>query len=396
MRGYGTMRILYYDCFCGISGDMNLGALLDLGVDGHYLKNELSKLSLDGEFEMTARKDARKGIAGTKVEIAVRGGDHPHRKLKDIEEIIGASGLSERVKRKSLEMFERIARAEAKIHDQPVDEVHFHEVGAVDSLVDITGAAIALDYLRVDKVLSSSVQVGGGFVRCAHGLLPVPAPATAELLSGIPIKTGLVPFETTTPTGAAILACNAEAFADDAAFSILKTGYGIGSRDLEVPNVLRVYLGEIDEDLPSVEQVVLETNIDDMSPELFGLAEERLFEAGALDVFKIPIIMKKGRSAVMLSVLADRDREGDVMGVLFSETTTIGLRRHCVQKVKLKRQEETVQTKYGTVRIKKAYYNGKQVNAKPEYEDVKGLAVKNGVPISMVYNEIQIEMEKKR
>jgi len=374
---------------------MNLGALLDLGVDEHYLRNELSKLSLDGEFEMTVHRDDRKGIVGTKVDIAIKSGDHPHRKLKDIEVMIGSSGLSERVKKKTIEMFVRIARAEAKIHDQPLYDVHFHEVGAVDSLLDITGAAIALEHLRVDKILSSSVQVGGGFVKCAHGLLPVPAPATAELLSGIPIKTGLVPYETTTPTGAAILASNAELFTDETAFTILKTGYGLGMRNLEIPNVLRVYLGEIFEEIPTSEQVILETNIDDMSPELFELAEDRLFKAGALDVFKTPIIMKKGRPAILLSVLVDKARERDVMGVLFSETTTIGLRKCNVQKVELKREVETVRTKYGSVRLKRAYFNGKLINVKPEYEDAKDLAIKNDVPISMVYSEIRMEMDKK-
>jgi uncharacterized protein (TIGR00299 family) protein len=391
------MKILYYDCFCGISGDMNLGALLDLGVDEAFLRKELSKLSLDDEFEMTVHKAEKKGITGIKVDIDLKDDGHHHhhhRKLKDIEELIGSSGLSDSVKASALNMFTKIARAEAKVHGKTLYEVHFHEVGAVDSLVDITGAAIALDYLKVDKVIASSVQVGGGFVNCAHGMLPVPAPATAELLSGIPVKTGLVPHETTTPTGAAILAANADAFTDDVSFSITRTGYGLGTRDFEIPNVLRVYLAEETNGPKTEKQVLLETNIDDMSPEWIGFAEERLFQAGALDVYKTPIMMKKGRSALQLSILTDEEHEADIENVLFTETTTIGLRKFKVDKIMLEREYESIQTKYGSVKVKKAYFKGRLVNAKPEYDDIKEMAERNGVPISGVYREIQKEMEK--
>jgi uncharacterized protein (TIGR00299 family) protein len=272
------MKILYYDCFCGISGDMNLGALLDLGVDGEYLIGELAKLQLDSEYEVRINKELKMGITGTKVDVILkaealehchgRSGledqhqqasshdhhhpEHPerqvdhhhqHRNLQDIEAIINCSKLSDRVKQSSIDMFIRIARAEAKIHGKSLNEVHFHEVGAVDSIVDMVGAAIALDYLKPDKILASPVQVGGGFVQCQHGLFPVPAPATAEILAGIPIKAGLVPCETTTPTGAVILAANVQTFIDQPEFVVEKIGYGIGRRDLEIPNVLRVYLG---------------------------------------------------------------------------------------------------------------------------------------------------------
>ena len=388
------MKILYYDCFCGISGDMNLGALIDLGVDEAYLRKELSKLLLDDEFNMTVYKAEKKGITGTKVDIDLKNNGHHHRKLKDIEEMIGMSGLSGGVKTKALDMFTRIARAEAKVHGKTLYEVHFHEVGAVDSLVDITGAAIALDYLKVDKIISSSVQVGGGFVNCAHGMLPVPAPATVELLSGIPVKSGLVPHETTTPTGAAILASNADVFTDEVAFTITKTGYGLGTRELEVPNVLRVYLAKDSEDIQTEKQILLETNLDDMNPELIGFAEERLFQAGALDVYKTPIIMKKGRSAVLMSILTDEAHEADIMNVLFTETTTIGLRKLKIDKVALKREQEIIHTKYGKAKVKKAYFKERLVNIKPEYEDIKDMAVRNGVPISSVYREIQMEIEK--
>jgi uncharacterized protein (TIGR00299 family) protein len=273
------MKILYYDCFCGISGDMNLGALLDLGVDSEYLLRELAKLQLDSEYELRIKKEMKMGIAGTKVDVILKAEalghrhghsgpeaqhrpafshdhhhhDHPeeqetdhchqHRNIQDIAKIINSSSLSDRVKQLSVAMFTRIARAEAKIHGKSLNEVHFHEVGAIDSIVDIVGAAITLDYLKADRILAAPVQVGGGFVQCAHGLFPVPAPATAAILAGIPIKAGLVSVETTTPTGAAILAANVQEFTDKMELTIEKIGYGIGRRDLEIPNVLRVYLG---------------------------------------------------------------------------------------------------------------------------------------------------------
>ena len=262
------MKVLYYDCFCGISGDMNLGALLDLGVDEAYLRQELSKLNLDAEYELQVKKDNKKGISGTRVDVVLKNEahvhkhdhhhhheaqtgvepdhghtHHAHRNLKDIENIIINSSLGDRVKKVSLNIFMKVAEAEAKVHGKPLYEVHFHEVGAVDSIVDIVGAAVCLDYLKVDKIMASSVQVGGGFVKCAHGIIPIPAPATVEILKNIPLKSGIVPFETTTPTGAAILAANVDAFTDHMDFSVDKIGYGIGHRELEIPNILRIYLG---------------------------------------------------------------------------------------------------------------------------------------------------------
>lgn len=275
------MEILYYDCFCGISGDMNLAALIDLGVPKEYLIKELLKLNLNTEYEIKIEKSEKLGIIGTRVDVILKGklddeihisdkdlhghnhehnhhnGDeehhhdennhsheHNHRNLKGIEEIINSNDLSDKVKKLSIDMFMKVAEAEAKVHGKPLYEVHFHEVGAIDSIVDIVGAAICLDYLNVDKIIASPVQVGGGFVKCAHGLMPVPAPATVEILKNIPVNSGIVQFETTTPTGAAILAANVEEFTRNVDFSIKKIAYGIGHRDLEIPNVLRVYLGE--------------------------------------------------------------------------------------------------------------------------------------------------------
>jgi len=314
--------------------------------------------------------------------------EHHHRNLKDIENIINSSDLSEKVKNLSLNMFMRVAEAEAKVHGKTLYEVHFHEVGAIDSIVDIVGAAICLDYLKVDKIMASHVHVGGGFVKCAHGLMPVPAPATVEILKGIPINVGVVQFETTTPTGAAILAENVQEFTSKIDFSIKKIGYGIGHRDLDIPNVLRVYLGE-DNSLEKIEeQYILETNIDDMNPEFYGYIEEKLFDAGALDVFKTPIFMKKGRPGIKLSVLISEKIEKDILDIVFEETTSIGVRKYKVEKIMLNREFSKVETQYGEVTIKKSYYKGDLVKYKPEYEECKKIAKENNITMEKVYREV--------
>jgi uncharacterized protein (TIGR00299 family) protein len=426
------MRILYYDCFSGISGDMNLGAMLDLGVEAGFLTGELSKLGLDGEFSLQIEKGTKNGIAGTKVNVALThphpaahdavphgeksGGHarkedhrHPSRNLEDIRRIIDASTLSDRVKQSSMAMFLRIASAEAKVHGKPVDEVHFHEVGAVDSIVDMVGAAIAFDVLKADRILCSPVQVGGGFVKCAHGMIPVPGPATVEILQGAPLRFGAVPFETTTPTGAAILAANVDAFTEKTEFTIEKIGYGLGNRDLDIPNVLRVYLGTAgntegtdpfeEAGSPSDlilrrDQFVIETNIDDMNPEIYPFVEERLFEAGALDVYMTPIIMKKGRPAVKLSILADPATEKAVLDILFQETTTIGIRKFGVEKRMLHRNTETVQTIYGPIDVKCAGWAGAPVRYKAEFERCKAIAKQRHIPIAEVYRAVDSAMAK--
>lgn len=428
------MKVLYYDCFCGISGDMNLAALLDLGVEEAYLRQELSKLMLDAEYDLQITKTNKNGISGTRVDVALKNAmhdhthnldqdahhqdcdhdhghhhhrhedrphtaaghghtHHEHRNLKDIENIISASCLSDRVKEISLAMFMKVAAAEAKVHGKPLYEVHFHEVGAIDSIVDIVGAAVCLDYLQVDKIMASTVQLGGGFVKCAHGIIPIPAPATVEILRDIPVKSGLVPFETTTPTGAAILAANAGTFTDTMDFAVDKIGYGIGHRDLEIPNVLRVYLGYENKSEKQPEHYILETNIDDMNPELYGYIEEKLFDQGALDVFRTAIAMKKGRTATKLSVLVDEKREENVLAVIFRETTSIGIRKYKVEKIMLSRDFIKVNTPYGSVTVKNAYYHGEKVKYKPEYEDCKRIAREKNIPIARVYQEVYKSME---
>lgn len=393
------MKILYYDCFCGISGDMNLAALIDLGVPKEYLMEELSKVNLNSEYEMKIERSVKLGITGTRVDVKLNesshgeeehGHDHyhHHRKLKDIEKIINSSHLSDKVKNISLGMFMKIAEAEAKIHGKSLCEVHFHEVGAIDSIVDLVGAAICIDYLKVDRIIASPVQVGGGFVECSHGIIPVPAPATTEILKNIPISTGIVQFETTTPTGAAILAVNVEEFTSKIDFSIEKIGYGIGHRDLEIPNVLRVYLGEQERSEKVEEQYILETNIDDMNPEFYEYVQERLFEVGALDVFKTPIYMKKGRPGINLSVLISEKGEKDVLDVIFEETTSIGVRKHKVEKIMLNRDFSKVKTEYGDITVKKSYYKGKLVKYKPEYEECKAIAKEKNISIDKIYKAV--------
>lgn len=382
------MKILYYDCFAGISGDMNLGAMIDLGVDADYLKHELAKLNIEG-FHLKIEKDIRRGISGTKATVVVENPDNEkHRHLRHVEEIVNNSTLSDKVKSVSLQIFNKIAVAEARVHNIEIQRVHFHEVGALDSIADIVGAAICLDALKVDQVLSSPIQLGGGTVKCAHGIMPVPAPATAIIVENIPVKTGLVQHEATTPTGAAILAAIVDEFTEQINFPISKTAYGIGQRDVsEVPNVLRVYLSETGESLTDVTletATVLECNIDDMNPERYEYLMDLLFEAGASDVWITPVIMKKSRPATTLSVLCQPGKVVILKTILFENATTIGLREYNIQKSVLRREEKTVITSLGAVRIKESYFNGKKVRVKPEFDDCKTLALKNNCTIAEI------------
>ncbi len=401
------MKILYYDCFAGISGDMHLGALIDLGVDENYLKTELAKLELEG-YELNVKKDIRKGISGTRVEVNVihkHNGSHHHhnyvekhthkhhvhRTFRDIRRIIENSHLSAEVKSLSVRIFEKVALAEAKIHQMEVDHVHFHEVGAVDSIVDIVGAAICIDLLKPDLILSSPVELGSGFVKCAHGTYPVPAPATTEILSGIPVSKGNVTFEATTPTGAAILAACVNRFTERADFRLVRTGYGIGSRDGDIPNVLRVILAESEQNsgVNVIKAAVVECNIDDMNPEYYDYIIDSLFDAGAKDVYITPVIMKKSRPAATLSVLTDAGNEHKIIELLFTETSTLGVRHYYVEKSMLQRETETVDTPYGKVKIKSAFYNGKKIKSKPEYEDCIKIAREKKLPLNQIYKEIE-------
>lgn len=465
-RGIPGVKILFYDCFAGMSGDMHLAALLSLGVEPGYLRAELSKLGLDHEFELRVTSDMRKGIAGLRVDVVLahegqdcgqaaghahhghgdhhhghhHGHDHahphdaahhaghdhdhahcnvhdhehdhahahphthghhhpPHRNLPDIEAIITASTLPEQVRRTSLAIFRRLAEAEARVHGKPVDEVHFHEVGATDSIVDIVGAAICYHRLGVDAAWASPVELGGGFVRCAHGLMPVPAPATAELLSGIPTTRGATPHETTTPTGAAILATLVSRFTAAPRMAVQRTGYGIGHRDTELPNLLRVHLAEVDAThaglatgvssgagaLPTESARLLQCNIDDMTAEQLAVAMDTLMEAGAMDVHFTPIMMKKGRPATCVSLLCAQNEQERFARLLFRHTTTLGIKSVPIDKLVLETRFERLETPLGPVTMKLALLDGEVLRTKPELEDCKALARQHGIPLADVY-----------
>jgi len=387
------MRIISYDCFSGISGDMNLGAMLDLGVDQSYLTEELNKLNLPG-WELQVQKDQRHGITGTKVTVRQTRHEHAHRHLSDIEKIISSSTLSDKIKELSIRIFTIIGEAEAKVHGISVDHVHFHEVGAVDSIIDVVGAAICFVALDVEAVHVGPVELGGGFVLCDHGKLPVPAPATAEIIKAMPIKKGGVDFEATTPTGAAILAALGTDFKSDLAIKIKKTAYGIGHKENpDVPNLLRVFLGEtVTENTPGHDALQIECNIDDMNPEIYEYISARLFKAGASDVFFSNLIMKKGRPGILLSVICEKESAETIKKIIFTESTTLGIRTFPFRKDTLERKFEKVATIYGDLTVKRSYHNGIEVSCKPEYDECKQIADEKGIPLKEVYNEV---MQKK-
>lgn len=395
------MKILYYDCFSGISGDMNLGAMLDLGVKEAYLRNELEKLHIHNEYELEVKRDERKGITGTRVNIKLLNQDinhhsygdlhhhhHHDRNFSAIEDLIKKSDLSPTVKELSLKIFMEMAKAEAKIHGKAIHEVHFHEVGATDSIIDIVGAAICFDALNVDKVIFSHLAVGGGFVHCAHGKFPVPAPATTEILMGIPIITGGVEKELTTPTGAAIAKVLADEFTSEKHFSITKIGYGIGHRDNAIPNVLRVFLAEV-EDKDQELAKMIECNIDDMNPEAYEYVMEKLFKKGAMDVYMAPIIMKKNRPSIKFSVLCSQGLAEAMTTIILKETTTLGVRSYDVEKTMLDRKMITVNTVYGDVPIKLGIYKDEVIKFKPEYEECKKIAVDHDIPLQQVLDRVK-------
>ena len=383
------MRVLCYDCFSGISGDMNLGAMLDLGIEESYLKSELDKLNLRG-WELKVEKAQKHGIHGTKVTVKQTKHEHAHRHLSDIEKIIDGSSLGGDVKELSMKIFRKIAVAEAKVHGIPVEEVHFHEVGAIDSIVDITGAAICFAALNPDAVFVSEIELGSGFVKCDHGNLPVPAPATAEIVKGMPVRTGGVGFEATTPTGAAILSALGTEFGSTQAVKITRTGYGVGHKEHpDIPNLLRVSLGETASNSATGHKALLiESNIDDMNPEFYDHISERLFKAGASDVYFSQIIMKKGRPGVVLKVICETGIEDAVKDIIFKESTTLGIRIFEFRKETLAREFGKISTVYGEITIKKSFYENLPVSVKPEYEDCKRIASEKGIPVKEVYNHV--------
>jgi pyridinium-3,5-bisthiocarboxylic acid mononucleotide nickel chelatase len=389
------MKIISYDCFSGISGDMNLGAMIDLGVDMTFLTEELNKLNLKG-WELIIEKDQRHGIFGTKVTVRQTRREHAHRHFSDIEKIINDSKLDNKTKELSLKIFTKIALAEAFVHGISFDHVHFHEVGAIDSIIDVVGAAICFNALDVEGVHVSTVELGGGFVKCDHGKLPVPAPATAEIIKGIPVKKGSVDFEATTPTGAAILAALGTDFRTDLQIKIEKTAYGVGQKEHpDVPNLLRVFLGETTSDSGTGHEAIqMECNIDDMNPEFYEYISEKLFKAGVSDVFFTNIMMKKGRPGIVVNVICESELADVVKNIMFSESTTLGIRTFQFRKDTLVRKFESLETIWGKVTIKRSYYKGNEVSAKPENDECKRIAEEKNIPVKEVYNKIMAQVVK--
>ena len=390
------MRIAYFDCFSGAAGDMIVGACLDAGADEGYLRGELGKLGL-AEVELRIEKVVKNGFSATSFNPVPAGSghhEHGHEQggheghLPVIVELIKGAGLSAGVKERAIGIFERLAEAEARVHGTTVDQIHFHEVGAADAIMDIVGACVALESLGVEKVLCSAVAVGSGTVRCEHGVMPVPAPATAELLKGVDvaIMPSEVRSELLTPTGAAVLTSLAEGFGAMPAMSIEAIGYGAGRRDFgAVPNVLRLMIGAAGGDGAEGDQVVvLEANIDDATGELIGHVTERLMQGGALDVFCSAIAMKKNRPGTRLSVICRPGDVGALEEVVFRETTTFGVRRHVCQRSTLAREVRTVATDFGAVKVKLGYLGGELVTCSPEFSDCQRVAGEHGVAVKRV------------
>jgi uncharacterized protein (TIGR00299 family) protein len=379
------MRGLYLDCFSGISGDMMLGALVDLGVPIGHLRRELAKLPVRG-YAITAKAARRSHLAGTKVDVAVTSRRHPERNLRSIRGIIDKSALSPKVKGAAIRAFEKLVRAEARVHRIPADRVHLHEVGAVDAIVDITGTMIGLEALGWPRVVCSPLHVGRGMVTMEHGTFPVPPPAVAELLRGRPCYSTHVEGELVTPTGAALVVALAGDFGPLPAMRLQKVGYGAGSKEFDGhPNLLRALFGDLLEDAALRETVlVIQTTIDDMNPQLYGHLMERLFDAGALEVFYTPIQMKKNRPGTMATVIVPEPRLEAVTEVIFRETTTIGFRYQPMGRIEMRRRFETARTPYGPVRMKVSHFNGEVMQRTPEYEDCRALALRSGVPLKEV------------
>ena len=435
------MRIAYLECFSGISGDMFLGALVDAGVPLELLTNTVAALGVDARLEVS--RIQRSGISAIKLDVIAAGEkelpreefwgkqshqaghshqhehshadheehDHPHehehshhhehRGLKEIRGIIGRAGISETAKQKAIRIFEVLGTAEAKVHNTGIENIHFHEVGAVDAIVDITCAAVGAEALGVDTIVCSPLNVGGGTVKCAHGTFPIPAPATLEILRNAPVYSGEIQKELVTPTGAAIVSVLASRFSNFPRMKPEKVGYGAGSRDLkDFPNVVRITIGETLEEhstlVPEEAITILEANVDDMTPQLFGYVMERALQAGALDVFATSVQMKKNRPGILLTVLCRPEEAERLKQLIFAETTTLGVRMREEKRATLSRRHVSVNTKWGEIRMKVANLNGSISNYSPEYEDCRRIAEQRRVPLKSVMQEaIKVYLERK-
>jgi len=379
------MRTLYFDCFSGISGDMVLGSLIDLGLPLDFLTEELAKLPLKG-YQLSAQEVTRASLRGVKFEVKISE-PQQERSPAEIRKLIDTSGLSSEVKSKAIEMFNRLISIESKLHRVSPAKVHFHEVGAVDSIIDLVGALIGFQRLGIEEFISSPLQVGRGWVRCHHGNLPVPAPATAELLRGIPVYSTGVDGELVTPTGALIISSLVREFQPLPAMRVEKVGYGAGSRDYkEHPNLLRLFLGEREGamEAPGERVVVIETNIDDTNPQILGYLMEVMLEKGALDVSYTPIMMKKSRPGTLLSVILPPHLKEEIATLIFRETTTLGVRYYITNRITLKRDYISVNTSYGPITVKVARLGGEVLSYAPEYEECKRIAEEREVPLKEV------------
>lgn len=384
------MKAAYFDCFSGISGNMILGALIDLGLDIEELRSRLSCLPLGGYRIDTARVNKR-GITATYVDVVTQGDDQP-RTLDDVFNIIERSSIDEEVKKAGKQIFARLAAAEAKVHGHDVDTVHLYEVGATDTIIDVIGSLVGMKIMDIGGVSCSPLNLGRGMVQCSHGWLPVPAPVTAELVKGVRVYAGDVEAELTTPTGAAIITSVATDFGAMPALRVEGVGYGAGKMDLDVPNVLRIFVGQTTEQVEDymVELVtVLETNIDDMNPQFYDHIMERLMQTGALDVFLTSVQMKKNRPGTMLSVVAAGGGVEKLLEVIFAESTTLGVRVSETRRLSLPRYSRLIKTKYGEIRVKVAHRGDAAISMVPEYEDCRKAAKMHNVPISQVYAEVQ-------
>lgn len=391
------MRTLYFDCFSGASGNMILGALLGLGINRQELERELAKLNLP-EVSLEVETVDRSGISSTHVEV-VAPDLHPHRHLSTITKIIESSALSTSVKWRSVAIFTRLAEAEARVHGIPIEKVHFHEVGAIDAIIDIVGACTGFEMLDIERFACSKIHVGSGFVEMEHGKFPVPPPAVVELLKEFPIYSTDLEGELITPTAAAIISTVCDSYGSIPKIKVEKIAYGAGARTYTgFPNVLRLLLGETASvelgPLQDEELVLIETNLDDISPQILGFVMERAFELGALDCWFTPIQMKKNRPATMISVLCAQEKREVLLNLLYAETTTLGLRIHSIERECLERELIKVKTRYGEVDVKVARYNGRVSNVMPEYEQVKRIAIENNVPFRVVQMEVLAELKR--
>lgn len=379
------MRTLYFDCFAGASGDMILGALVSVGVDEHVLIDRLKLLNVGG-WQIDFDRVDRSGIGATYARVQTAH-EHHHRHLADILKIIYDSGLSDRVKDRAARIFSRLAEAESRVHNEPIEKIHFHEVGALDAIIDVCGAAIGFDLLGVDTFVCSSLRVGTGMTEMAHGRFPIPPPAVAELLKGKTIYAGDIEGEFVTPTGAAIITTVCEQFGTMPSMRIEASGYGAGTRNhKDFPNVLRLFLGETEAETAAGDEslLMIETNIDDMSPQLFGHVMDRAFELGARDCFLTPVQMKKNRPGVLVSILCQPEEREKFLQMLFAETTTIGARSYEVMRRALRRETVTVVTQFGPIDVKVAHTQNGVGNAAPEFEQCRAAAQNAGVALREV------------